>query len=86
MSSKRRRFDCQPGTEVLNVDPPEPLATATGPISVLVYVRRPPCRLVDASGEELAIQPGQDRRAFRYSLIHRGGHWRLIDEQDLGDA
>lgn len=86
LARRGRHFDCDPETEVLMVEPERVEPEHGDVVDVLVHTRRGPCRLLEASGAEVSIQPGYERSAFRYTFRRDGGRWYLVAEQDLGDA
>lgn len=86
LARQGRRFDCDPETEVLLVEPDQEPTGKDEVIGVLVHTRRGPCRLLEADGTEVGAQPGYARSAFRYTFGREGGRWYLVSEQELGDA
>jgi len=84
--SRGQRFDCGAGPEVVFVEASADPAKQTSVRDVVVHLRRPDCRLLNASGAQLGIQPGYDRTAFAYSLQNSGGRWYVRTERNLGDA
>lgn len=76
-------YECGIGAEVLWVE--ETFETPAA-VQVLAHVRRATCRLLDASGNEVHVQAGYERRSFSYRLQLRNGAWYLGAERDLGNV